>query len=73
MSGAFLFRPSQQNHAARSAGERVRFIVRRIVQPPERRACLILDVQLKGLSGIELQERLLGEGRRSLKPRAGAG
>ena len=72
MSGAFLFRPSQQNHAARSAGERVRFIVRRIVQPPERRACLIL-VQLKGLSGIELQERLLGEGRRSLKPRAGAG
>ena len=28
-------------------------------------SCLILDVQLKGLSGIELQERLIGEGRRT--------
>ena len=27
--------------------------------------CLILDVQLKGLSGIELQERLIGKGRRT--------
>ena len=28
-------------------------------------SCLILDVQLKGLSGIELQEQLIGEGRRT--------
>ena len=28
-------------------------------------SCLILDVQLKGLSGIQLQERLIGEGRRT--------
>ena len=28
-------------------------------------SCLILDVQLKGLSGIELQQRLIGEGRRT--------
>jgi len=28
-------------------------------------SCLILDVRLKGLSGIELQERLIGEGRRT--------
>ena len=28
-------------------------------------SCLILDIQLKGLSGIELQERLIGEGRRT--------
>ena len=28
-------------------------------------SCLILDVQMKGLSGIELQERLIGEGRRT--------
>ena len=34
MVGAFLFRPSQQNHAARSPGERVS--VCRIAQPPER-------------------------------------
>ena len=27
--------------------------------------CLILDIQMKGLSGIELQERLVGEGRRT--------
>ena len=27
-------------------------------------SCLVLDVQMKGLSGIELQERLIGEGRR---------
>ena len=26
---------------------------------------LILDVQMKGLSGVELQERLIGEGRRT--------
>jgi FixJ family two-component response regulator len=26
-------------------------------------SCIILDVQMKGLSGIELQERLLAEGR----------
>lgn len=28
-------------------------------------SCLILDVQMKTLSGIELQERLIGEGRRT--------
>ena len=28
-------------------------------------SCLILDVQMKGLSGIELQERLITEGRRT--------
>ena len=28
-------------------------------------SCLILDVQMKGLSGIELQEQLIGEGRRT--------
>ena len=28
-------------------------------------SCLILDIQMKGLSGIELQERLVGEGRRT--------
>ena len=27
--------------------------------------CLILDIRMKGLSGIELQERLIGEGRRT--------
>ena len=27
--------------------------------------CLILDIQMKGLSGIELQERLVGEDRRT--------
>jgi FixJ family two-component response regulator len=26
-------------------------------------ACLILDIQMKGLSGVELQERLIAEGR----------
>jgi FixJ family two-component response regulator len=28
-------------------------------------SCLILDVQMKGLSGLELQERLIREGRRT--------
>ena len=28
-------------------------------------SCLILDVQMKGLIGIELQEQLIGEGRRT--------
>jgi FixJ family two-component response regulator len=30
---------------------------------PESPACLILDIHLPGLSGLELQERLLAEGR----------
>ena len=28
-------------------------------------SCLILDVQMKGLSGVELQERLIAQGRRT--------
>ena len=28
-------------------------------------SCLILDIQMKGLSGIELQEQLIGQGRRT--------
>ena len=28
-------------------------------------SCLILDIKMKGLSGVELQERLIGEGRRT--------
>jgi FixJ family two-component response regulator len=28
-------------------------------------SCLILDVKMKGLSGVELQERLIREGRRT--------
>ena len=31
----------------------------------EETSCLILDVQMKGLSGIELQQQLIGEGRRT--------
>jgi FixJ family two-component response regulator len=32
---------------------------------PDDTSCLILDIQMKGLSGIELLERLIGEGRRT--------
>jgi FixJ family two-component response regulator len=32
---------------------------------PDDTSCLILDVQMEGLSGIELQERLIAEGRRT--------
>ena len=32
---------------------------------PKETSCLILDVQMKGLSGIELQQQLIGEGRRT--------
>jgi FixJ family two-component response regulator len=32
---------------------------------PDSTTCLICDVQMKGLSGIELQERLIAEGRRT--------
>ena len=32
---------------------------------PDDTSCLILDVQMKGLSGVELQERLIGAGRRT--------
>ena len=28
-------------------------------------SCLILDIQMKGLSGLELQERLVAQGRRT--------
>jgi FixJ family two-component response regulator len=31
---------------------------------PDDTSCLILDVQMKGLSGVELQDRLKAEGRR---------
>ena len=30
-------------------------------------SCLILDVQMKGLSGVELQERLIAQGRYKTK------
>ena len=30
---------------------------------PDDTSCLILDVQMEGLSGVELQERLIAEGR----------
>jgi FixJ family two-component response regulator len=32
---------------------------------PDNTTCLIVDVQMKGLSGVELQERLIAEGRRT--------
>jgi FixJ family two-component response regulator len=32
---------------------------------PDDTSCLILDVQMKGLSGVELQELLIAEGRRT--------
>jgi FixJ family two-component response regulator len=32
---------------------------------PDETKCLILDVQMTGLSGVELQERLIAEGRRT--------
>ena len=32
---------------------------------PDNTSCLILDMQMKGLSGVELQERLKAEGRRT--------
>ncbi len=32
---------------------------------PNETSCLILDVQMKGLSGVELLERLIAEGRRT--------
>jgi FixJ family two-component response regulator len=32
---------------------------------PDDTSCLILDVQLKGLSGVELQELLIAQGRRT--------
>jgi FixJ family two-component response regulator len=32
---------------------------------PDDTSCLILDVQMKGLSGVELLERLIAEGRRT--------
>lgn len=32
---------------------------------PDETSCLILDVQMKGLSGVELLERLVAEGRRT--------
>ena len=32
---------------------------------PDDTSCLILDVQMEGLSGVELQERLIAEGRRT--------
>ena len=32
---------------------------------PDETSCLILDVQMKGLSGVELLERLIAEGRRT--------
>jgi FixJ family two-component response regulator len=31
---------------------------------PDETNCLILDIQMKGLSGVELLERLIAEGRR---------
>ena len=32
---------------------------------PDETSCLILDVQMKGLSGVELLERLIAEGRQT--------
>ena len=32
---------------------------------PDNTTCLIVDVQMKGLSGVELQERLIAEGRQT--------
>ncbi len=32
---------------------------------PDETSCLILDIQMKGLSGVELLERLIAEGRRT--------
>ena len=32
---------------------------------PDDTSCLILDVQMEGLSGVELQKRLIAEGRRT--------
>ena len=32
---------------------------------PDETSCLILDIQMKGLSGVELLERLIAEGQRT--------